>query len=229
MAKRPVFIARDIFPFFEIQEIEFEYHSGFAASQKQKSIRELHKNFHEMNDMSLLEISTRSTEILGVSLSAFNLSMKVGGSEHIVECVFQGSKRFEKGGPFTDLYSVNPWEAKKDSRLKENGQLIDFQLLNEHFSNQPLDFFYNWIYINAVYQHADYLTEIQKYDAFTDIEFNPKKSINCQAKAIAIMVGLMKANLLVVCLEDKLSFIDIVYGQKKYGIYEQMSLFNMVQ
>lgn len=34
------------------------------------------------------------------------------------------------------------------------------------------------------------------YDAFTDIEFNPQKSINCQAYSIALFVALTKRNLL---------------------------------
>ena len=38
--------------------------------------------------------------------------------------------------------------------------------------------------------------EIQNYNAFTDIEFNPEKSINCQARAAAIYVGIAKAGLL---------------------------------
>jgi hypothetical protein len=39
------------------------------------------------------------------------------------------------------------------------------------------------------------------YAGFTDIEFNPRKSINCQARSIALFLALMKRNLLdeVVC------------------------------
>lgn len=229
MAKRPVFIVKNSFPFYEIKEIEFEFYSGFAVSQRQKSIRELHNSFKKENPEVVLEISTKSSEGLGVALSAFNLPLLVDDKEYCIECIFQGSKRFEKGGPFTDLYTTNPWEAKKDHRLKENGSIVDFQLHEEHFGNEPQDFFYNWIYINALYQHDDYLKNLKKYGAFTDIEFNPKKSINCQAKAIAIAVGLMKENLLDACMEDKKAFLEIVYRQHKDGTYEQMSLFEIAQ
>ena len=34
------------------------------------------------------------------------------------------------------------------------------------------------------------------YDSFSDIEFNPQKSINCQAKAAAAFVGLSTQHLL---------------------------------
>jgi len=39
-------------------------------------------------------------------------------------------------------------------------------------------------------------TLTMKYEAFTDIEFNPEKSINCQAYSIAMFVSLSKRNLL---------------------------------
>jgi hypothetical protein len=35
-----------------------------------------------------------------------------------------------------------------------------------------------------------------KYDSFTDIEFNPNKSINCQARAASMFVGISKAGLM---------------------------------
>lgn len=35
-----------------------------------------------------------------------------------------------------------------------------------------------------------------EYDGFTDIEFNPQKSLNCQAKAAALYVSLCRNGLL---------------------------------
>ena len=52
---------------------------------------------------------------------------------------------------------------------------------------------------------------LMEYDAFTDIAFNPEKSLNCQAEAAAIYVSLRKRNLLEEALKSKESFIDIVY------------------
>lgn len=49
------------------------------------------------------------------------------------------------------------------------------------------------------------------FDAFTDIEFNPQKSLNCQAEAVALFVALKKNNLLEKALKDKNSFRQIVY------------------
>ena len=42
----------------------------------------------------------------------------------ILECVFQGSKVFENGGPYRDLVLNSPYKAKKAKRLKESGKLF---------------------------------------------------------------------------------------------------------
>ena len=42
-----------------------------------------------------------------------------------------------------------------------------------------------------------------EFDVFTDIEFNPQKSFNCQARSVAIAVTLLKNNLLDKFLNDK--------------------------
>ena len=97
MAKRPVFIAKHVYPFYEIVEIEFDYFSGFAVSQKQKSIRALHESFMDLfPEKKILDISTKSTENLGISLSAFNMEINNEGKRINLECAFQGSKKFEK-------------------------------------------------------------------------------------------------------------------------------------
>ena len=49
-----------------------------------------------------------------------------------------------------------------------------------------------------------------EYDCFTDIEFNPQRSINCQAKAAAIFTGLAKAGVLKEALNDRNLFLKLV-------------------
>ena len=56
--------------------------------------------------------------------------------------------------------------------------------------------FYDFLYINALISNPDLCERVMGYDTFTDIEFNPKKSLNCQARAMAIFVILKKNNLL---------------------------------
>lgn len=228
MAKRPVFIAKGEYPFYEIEDAQFEFHPGFSLSQKQKSVSELHRSFECMHPKTrVLEISTKSASDLGVRLSAFNLPISVNGKDTFIECAFQGSKRFVNGGPYIDIYMNTPWEAKKDIRLRESGELISFVFGDEEFCNDPKDFFYNWIYIKALSEQADLVKKIADYDGFTDIEFNPQKSLNCQAKAIAIAVGLIRAGVFAEAITDKDSFLNNVYGQNKVDRYEQMTLFDV--
>ena len=65
---------------------------------------------------------------------------------------------------------------------------------------------------------------IIRYDSFSDIEFNEKKSINCQAIAAAIYVGLVQSSMLDKALSSKENFLSIVYEQER--TYEQISLFD---
>lgn len=200
MAKRPVFIANSVgSTLVDTKMIDFQYHSGFAVVQKQKSIASLHEAIRNTQNITqILEISSKSELELGVALSAFNLMMidKKKHQKFSVECAFQSSKVFENGGPFLDLLNVTSREAKKDERLKTSGQLKKFSFYGIDWALEPLTAFYDWLYINALNFNSDYHEELLKYDAFTDIEFNPEKSINCQAYSIAMFVSLSKRNLL---------------------------------
>lgn len=200
MAKRPVFIANLMgCTLVDTQMIDFQYHSGFAVVQKQKSINSLHEAIRNTQNITqILEISSKSESELGVALSAFNLMMldKKTNRKFSVECAFQSSKVFGNGGPFLDLLNATSREAKKDERLKTSGQLKKFSFYGIDWALEPLTAFYDWLYINALNFNSDYHEELLKYEAFTDIEFNPEKSINCQAYSIAMFVSLSKRNLL---------------------------------
>lgn len=57
----------------------------------------------------ILEFFTKSRKELGVKLSAFNLtrySIKKN-KEYSVECLFQGSKIFEKGGLYQEIFNMS--------------------------------------------------------------------------------------------------------------------------
>ena len=200
MAKRPVFIP-DIVgsALVETRMVDFQYHSGFAVVQKQKSINSLHEAIRNTQNITqILEISSKSESELGVALSAFNLMMldKRTNRKFSVECAFQSSKIFENGGPFLDILNATSREAKKDERLKTSWQLKKFSFYGIDWALEPLTAFYDWLYINALNFNSEYHEELLKYEAFTDIEFNPEKSINCQAYSIAMFVSLSKRNLL---------------------------------
>ena len=212
MAIRPVFEVALNKNLYVKRDIEFQWYSGFALSQKRKCIQSLHQNYLDRyKDKNVLEISSKSENKLGVQLSAFNLMMNFGGKTFSVETAYQGGKIFEHGGPFTDLLDKPSIAAKKDLRLKNNGKVLGFSFFEEKFPCSPTTYFYNWLYINALAQNEDLREEIMKYDAFTNIVFNPQKSLNCQAIAAAIYVSLRQQSLLKDALENSENFLSIVY------------------
>lgn len=217
MAIRPVFVVSLDNRYCIRENIEFEFFNGFSNKQKQRSINSLHQAFAMKNaNKKILEISSKSESELGIKLSAFNLTIKTNsGKEFSVESVFQSSKVFEKGGPYKDLLDVSSKAAKKDERLKNSGKIIAFNMNQQIFGIEPKTYFYHWLYINALFMHSDLAEQILTYDAFTDIVFNPQKSINCQAEAAAIYVSLQKQGLLKEALKSKEAFLDIVYSSYK--------------
>lgn len=124
-------------------------------------------------------------ENIGTKLSAFNLKI----NNYALENIFQSSKVFEKGGPYLDLLDRLPKEAKRDERLRNSGILKAFRYQNEEFPLIPQTVFYDFIYITAIKESftIDEINEILNYNYFTDIEFNPAKSINTQARAAALL------------------------------------------
>lgn len=198
MAVRPVYEVRESAPFFNVINVEFEWNGGFAKSQKQKNIRAIHDNYQSQRpDKKVLEISSKSMQEGGESLSAFFLPKYVPelGKSVPVECVFQAGKTFQNGGPYKDLLSVTPREAKRDDRLKNSGRLLSFMFDGQEYPLIPKTIFYDYIYMNALLENQELAKTALQYDAFTDVEFNPEKSLNCQAKAAATFVALSRMGL----------------------------------
>lgn len=213
MAFRPVFL-----PSFDgkslVKEvnIEFTWYPGFSLKQKQLSISSLHKEIKKkLNIEFVLEASTKSPCELGISLSAFNLMIndKKPGNHYSVESAFQSAKIFDNGGPYVDLRNKPSVEAKKDIRLKNSGKLIKFKFFNKEWLLTPKTAFYDWLYINALYLNKNLYENVLRYEAFTDIEFNPAKSLNCQARSLALFVAIFKTNQIDNALSSKEKFIDL--------------------
>lgn len=164
----------------------FEWFPGFSLSQKQKSIESLHNAILSADAHSRpLEISTKSPASIGTKLSAFRLTL----NSHTLENIFQSAKVFENGGPYLDLLEVPPKEAKQDQRLQNSGNLTAFRYQGQDFPLVPKTVFYDFIYIAAVREslNTEEIQEISTYNTFTDIEFNPAKSINTQARTAALI------------------------------------------
>ena len=210
MAKRLVFIAEKERIGVTIQAIDFRFYTGFSISQKQKSIESLHAEAGKLGITKILEVSTKSKEELGVRLSAFILTAmtKKYGFEFTVERAFQASKVFEGGGPFRDLLEMTSSQAKTDPRLKTSGNLIGFRFCNYSFNKEPPTFFYDWLYINTLLENSELIESVSKYHAFSDIEFNQDKSINCQAYSLALFNSLRSNGSRIDELRDPNSFLS---------------------
>lgn len=198
MAIRPVFVVSLDSQYCIQENIEFEYFNGFSDQQKKRCIRSLHQSYQKKHpEKRVLEISSKSEEELGIKLSAFQLMTTLqNGKKCSVESAFQASKIFENGGPYLDLLEVSPKAAKKEDRLKNSGKLLSFSFDGQIFPIEPKTYFYHWLYIHTLHTYPELTESLIHYDAFTDIVFNPQKSINCQAEAAAIYVSLQKQGLL---------------------------------
>lgn len=141
-----------------------------------------------------------------------------------VECIFQSSKVFENGGPFKDLLSKSSLEAKRDERLKASGELKYFECTDKRWDLEPKTMFYDYIYIKALEENKELASKLLEYDCFTDIEFNNKKSINCQARSAAMFVSLKKQNLLNSAIDNIESFKKLY---RKDIDEVQLSLFDL--
>jgi type I restriction enzyme M protein len=229
LAVRPIFLVSENKPYCEKQLVEFQFYSGFSDTQKRKSINSFHQAFLLNNsNAKILEISSKSESELGISLSAFNLMIETKtGKKYSVESAFQASKVFQSGGPYKDLLDVSSINAKRDERLKNSGKLLGFNISGKNFELEPKTYFYNWLYINTLNMHENLAEQIQEYDCFTDIAFNPQKSINCQAEAAAIYVSLCRKKLLSSALKNKDSFLEIVYGERTTNYLNEQYQFSL--
>jgi hypothetical protein len=130
-----------------------------------------------------------------------------------LELAFQGSKVFERGGPFIDLYlkgDKEVGEAKRDPRLKDSGKLVGFAFEGLEFPLEPKTAFYDWLYLGVLKDYRDWATALYAYAGFTDVEFNPFKSVNCQARSAALFVSLMKRRRLDDAMKSPASFLEVL-------------------
>jgi hypothetical protein len=209
MAERPIFVP-DLKSDALVKEVFLclVWSPGFALVQKEKNIEALHRAAKAAGYKNILEVSTKSEHKRGQHLSAFHLKVTTKEFGTIpLESAFQGSKVFERGGPFIDLYGAAPREAKRDSRLKESGKLTGFYFEDTQWPLEPKTAFYDWLYATSLYPHRDWINTLTFHDGFSDIEFNPFRSINCQARSIALFLSLMKRRELDAVMQSPAAFL----------------------
>lgn len=212
MAARPVFVPSDaVSHLVDALSIEFHWHPGLAPIQKQRNVVALHEAAKARGVWPILEVSTKSADRLGYRLSAFNLKVSLDDGRLItVESAFQGSKQFSRGGPFTDLFGKSGAEIKSDQRIRNSGPLQCFSYQGISWPLEPKTAFYDWLYIRAVDEQIGANSGILNYAGFTDIEFNPKRSINCQARSCALYVSLMRRQLFSAVTIDRKVFMKVL-------------------
>ncbi len=229
MANRPLFVPKSTGPAFVAEvSLEFTWVAGMAASQKRKNVVSLHKAAFQRGYDTVLEISTKSQVPLGEALSAFSLMLDLRGTGKLcVEAAFQGSKVFENGGPYSEFYKMTGREIRADERLRNSGRLLGFDLAGQKWGLEPKTAFYDWLYLTALMQNPALSSQILDFEGFTDIEFNPEKSINCQARTAALFVSIKRRGIFEEVLRSKTDFLNAFNpGQKeKPDVMSQTRLF----
>ena len=94
-------------------------------------------------------------------------------------------------------------EVSSKSERDLGVQLSAFNLMIEHPERGS--------YSVECARHDKLVEQVMMFDAFTDIEHNPERSINCQARSVAKVVGLARAGLLADALQSPRAFLELGY------------------
>lgn len=211
MAERPAFFPKFDTIGVETRSFAFPWSGGFSLVQKQKNIAALHAAIVQSGaGRAPLEISSKSKVEAGVKLSAFNLTLPLDGVECSIESIFQASKVFENSGPFPELYAKPSKEVRDFVKEHASGMLVAFDLNGDKWPLCPKTAFYDWIYLKALVANPDLANALAQFDCFTDIEFNPKRSLNCQAYAAALYRSLVHAGKLEEAISSKEAFLGLL-------------------
>jgi len=192
-------------------DIQIKWESGFAYSQKQKNIENLHEAISKkygINKEMILEVSTKSPLELGKMLSSINLKFRVKNDDYYFESVYQSSKVFSNGllgeVHHPEWIELESFEAKKASKTI-GLPLLEFRFNSQTFPLEPPTMFFDWLYIRCIHQlNIKFL--LKPYSCFTDIEFNPSRMISTQAHALCLYKNLANQDLVEKYLENPIKF-----------------------
>ncbi len=196
MATRPVFVPLPDGSLVTELNVDFEWFPGFAVSQKQKSITAMHEAAgRKLGGGRILEVSTKSPDRVGWALSAFNLRLTTVWGQISVEAAFQGSKVFARSGQHPEIYEMRSGRDIKRVVAEFAGEPITgFVFEDRPWTLQPTTAFYDWLYLRALVELEDeqpsLASDLRTCVGFTDIEFNPDRSLNCQARSCALYAAL---------------------------------------
>ena len=100
--------------------------------------------------------------------------------------------------------------AAVSARIQQSGRLLHFDFFGTIWELEPKTAFYDWLYINTLAKNPELMDEAGLYDAFTDIEFNPEKSLNCQARSAALYVSLRREGLLEEAMSGRETYLRLL-------------------
>ena len=223
MATRPVFIPQlsNGQPSVRTVSVSFAWHPGLAPARKRLNVAAMHAAIHATLPALRrpLEASSKSQVPLGVSLSAFNLSVASPRSSGVasVESLYQASKVFAAGGPYPQLYTRPAREVRQALKRHAGQPLVAFELHGVRWPLEPPRAFYCWVYCQALHRNPRLAAALAAYDCFTDIEFNPARSVNCQAYAVALYAALARTGRLKQALAAPAAFLALFGGRPAAG------------
>ena len=110
---------------------------------------------------------------------------------------------------------ADPYQAKREIRNLGRGKIIAFRFLGKDFPTTPMNAFYDWLYIKAISPHEDWIRDNLNYQAYSDIEFTPNKSVNCQARAVAEFHALSMRGQAAKCAENFEDFRTLLQWAQK--------------
>jgi len=192
--------------------VHFEWHPGLAPERQRLCIDSLHAAAAGVLPPGhrVMEVSSRSREWAGRCLSAFNLSIRLPGVGTVpLESAYQCAKVFADGGPFPGWLDLPPASLRRRLSGFDSRSLRGFSLLGVEWPLEPPTLFYDWLYAHSVAARPDLLELASRQHAFTDIAFNPKRSLACQAMALARAVFLHRRGLLDAALASPEAFCSL--------------------
>lgn len=145
----------------------------------------------------VLEISTRSESTLGKSLSPFNLEITLKSGKTVkVESTYHGSKVFENGEQYPEMCFESPRVVVNSPKMKGR-KPHGFKLFGKEYPTQPKHAFFDFLYICALIQRPDNIyKKLSYWNGYSDMFYSPRKDPNCQARAAAKYVSLMRQGLI---------------------------------
>ena len=207
MAVRKVYLSLAEFPYAKEISVTFPWSNG----SKHQNIQAILDTFHDVYpEVPALEISLASSQPEGVAAAAMKLPFHLEGlaQDVPVGIVYEASKVFENGGPYTDLLQCSRQKVRKDVRLQQSGRCIRYRLAETDFPVEPHPYaFFNWLYGCALRQAPEKAEGVLKFGAFSDLDLgSSKKDRNSPARAAAVYAGLAAAGKLA-CLDSYEAFV----------------------